>query len=739
MLSRGRLAQNKLIFLTLILFIGLATLYSVTVPLFETPDEVWHYLYVKHIADGKGLPFYQGGEVLPMRQEASQPPLLYLLCGWATSWIDTSDADDIVQYNPHAAIGTAAAWGNRNVMTHTSRELFPYRGTVLAAHLARFLCVLMGAGTVWCTYAIARRLFPAPTWLAPAAAALNAFIPQFLFIHASINNDVLVTLLSALSLWLLVCVVQDGPSVMRLSALGAVLGLAALTKLNGLILLPLVVLALVTLAWQRGVRWAWVRWCLWVALLATGVSGWWYMRNWLLYHDPFGLRVMFAVMPVRQQRPSMAELWRLFNGVFKSFWGVFGWFNVVMEESIYTAFALGSILAALGIAWFCYTRLTRRLCGEAARVALLLLWSVSFLVGLVGWSQARYPQGRMLFPAMPAIATLLVLGLTQWFPKRYARALMTALLIVLFCFAVIVPYRYIVPAYARATLLTEAERQAIPYPFVRDFGEQVRLLGYELSEQMVRPGARLWVTLYWEALQTMDTDYSVFVHLVDERGVLFAQRDTYPGAGTDPTRDWEVGQTRRDVYPLDMPATLLARGPLRIRVGLYKYATGQRLPVYYWEGRQIDFIELPVELSLEEGSITELVELYLAFDGQIALTGYHVEPIVARPGDALQVTLRWQALKTLDTDYTVFVHLMRAEAQIWGQNDHVPRNEQAPTSTWVAGQVVTDAFELLIFPDAPEDNYQLIIGLYESATIRRLALPNGSDFVVLGQVEVRNR
>nr|MBC7246133.1 hypothetical protein [Chloroflexota bacterium] len=739
MLSRWHLTQGKLLFFILILFIGLATFYSVTVPLFEAPDEVWHYLYVKHIADGKGLPVYQEGEILPMRQEASQPPLLYLLCGWATAWIDTSDVDAIVQYNPHAAMGTAAAWGNRNVISHTFRENFPYHGTVLAAHLARFLCVLMGAGTVWCTYAIAHRLFPQPSWLAPAAAALNAFIPQFLFIHASINNDVLVALLSALGLWLLVCIVQDGPSLIRLSALGAVLGLAALTKLNGLILLPLSALVLVVLAWWRGVRWAWVRWSLWIIVVATVVCGWWYMRNWLLYRDPFGLYVMFAVMPARVQRPSMSELLRLFNGVFKSFWGVFGWFNLVMEEGIYVAFALGTILAALGLAWFLCTQLMRRLWGEVARVALLLLWSAAFLIGLVGWSQARYPQGRMLFPAMPAIATLLVFGLTQWLPKRYAQVWVAVLLTVLLCFAVIIPYRYIVPAYARAPLLTEAEREAIPNPFVSEFGERVRLLGYDLLEQTVRPGTRLWVTLYWEALQKMDTDYSVFVHLVDDRGVILAQRDTYPGAGTDPTRDWEVGQARRDLYPLDVPSTLLAQGPLRIRVGLYNYATRQRLPVRSWEGRVIDFIELPVELGLEGGSITELAELYLEFDELIALTGYHVEPIVARPGDTLQVTLRWQALKTLDTDYTVFVHLMRTGAQIWGQNDHVPRNEQSPTSTWVAGQVVTDSFELRISPDAPEDNYQLIVGLYESATIRRLALPSGVDFAVLGQIDVRNR
>ncbi|MGC8788281.1 MAG: glycosyltransferase family 39 protein, partial [Anaerolineae bacterium] len=362
--------------------------------------------------------------------------------------IDTSDADAIVQYNPHAAIGTAAMWGNRNVITHTSRENFPYRGTVLAAHLARFFCVLMGAGTVFCTYAIARRLF-GQEWLALASAALNAFVPQFLFINASVNNDVLVSLLSALSLWLLVCIIQGGPSFARLTALGVVLGLVALAKLNGLILMPLTALVLLVLAWRRGIHWAWLRWCVWTFAVAAVVGGWWYVRNWLLYRDPFGLQLMFAVMPARTQRPSLTELWRLFNGVFKSFWGVFGWFNIVMEESVYAAFAVGTLLAAIGAGWFLYTRLMRRLWGEVARVGLLLLWSAAFVVGLFGWSQVQFPQGRMLFPAIPAIAILLVLGLTQWFPRRYRQMLIATLLVALFSLAAIVPYRYVVPTYAR--------------------------------------------------------------------------------------------------------------------------------------------------------------------------------------------------------------------------------------------------------------------------------------------------
>jgi len=728
--------QHQLVAIILILFVALGTVYSVVTPLFETPDGVWHYLYVKHIADGGGLPVYEEGVSFPMHQEASQPPLYYLINGWATSWIDTSDAAQVVRYNPHAAIGAPSAWGNRNVISHTSLEAFPYQGTVLAAHICRLLSELMGAGTVLCTYAIARRLFPQPSWLAPAAAAFNAFQAQFVFISASINNDVLTTLLAALCLWLLVCIVQDGPSAIRLVALGAVLGLAALSKLNALVLFPLVLLVLLYLAWRRHQGLVLARWSMCVFGTATLVGGWWYARNWWLYGDPFGLQLMFAVLPPHAERPSTARLLHLLDGALKSFWAVFGWFNIVVEPWVYLLFELLLFVATLGLIRILYRRMAPRRWAGALPIGLLLLWTGTFVLALAGWSQAQFPQGRLLFPAIPAIATLFILGVTEWIPARHARSGASLLLVALLAFALVAPFRYIAPAYAKAAPLTPSERKAIAHPLAVDHGQRVRLLGFDLNEQIVSPGDRILLTLYWEGLALMHTDYSVFVHLVDNRGVTIAQYDSYPGAGNNPTRDWQPGQAIGDIYPLDIPPTLLAQAPVRIHVGMYDYTTGERLRISSPTSGSADDIELPVELGLPQQETAALQEVRFDFGGQIVLTGFLTGRIAVQPGDPLRIALRWEALQSLSKDYTVFVHLVRAGDQIWGQSDHVPDNGAAPTSTWKTGQVVMDIFDLQTSPHAPEDNYDLVVGLYESQSVERLALPSGVDYVVLGKIEV---
>jgi hypothetical protein len=61
--------------LILVLFVILGTTYSVVTPIFEASDELWHYLFIKHLADGNGLPMQDASANQPWRQEGGQPPL----------------------------------------------------------------------------------------------------------------------------------------------------------------------------------------------------------------------------------------------------------------------------------------------------------------------------------------------------------------------------------------------------------------------------------------------------------------------------------------------------------------------------------------------------------------------------------------------------------------------------------------------------------------------------------------
>jgi hypothetical protein len=72
------------------------------------------------------------------------------------------------------------------------------------------------------------------------------------------------------------------------------------------------------------------------------------------------------------------------------------------------------------------------------------------------------------------------------------------------------------------------------------FGDQLQLRGYEFGEVELRPGDVLDLDLYWQALQPLDRDYSIFVHLTDGDQLLQAQQDSFPGAGNAPTLNWST-------------------------------------------------------------------------------------------------------------------------------------------------------------------------------------------------------
>ncbi len=141
-------------------FIFLSMLYSVVNPIFESPDELQHFHYVRHIARTWTLAVQDPAQVAPYRQEGSQPPLYYLLGAALIAWVDTDDAERSIRENPHVNLGVPQAFGNKNMVVHTQAEGFPYRGVSLAVHLLRLLSIGLGAMTVCATYALGREVFP---------------------------------------------------------------------------------------------------------------------------------------------------------------------------------------------------------------------------------------------------------------------------------------------------------------------------------------------------------------------------------------------------------------------------------------------------------------------------------------------------------------------------------------------------------------------------------------------------
>jgi len=125
----------------------------------------------------------------------------------------------------------------------------------------------------------------------------------------------------------------------------------------------------------------------------------------------------------------------------------------------------------------------------------------------------------------------------------------------------------------------------IVHPLEVNLGGKVRLLGYNIQSGF-RPGDNINLTLFWQCLEKMDKDYTVFTHLTDAQGRLWGQKDNPPVDGFYPTTGWETGEIVRDQY--DIPISPDApTGEYQIEVGMYLAETGERLPVVDPQSEQV--------------------------------------------------------------------------------------------------------------------------------------------------------
>ncbi len=137
----------------------------------------------------------------------------------------------------------------------------------------------------------------------------------------------------------------------------------------------------------------------------------------------------------------------------------------------------------------------------------------------------------------------------------------------------------------------------------------------------------------------------------------------------------------------------------------------------------------------------EALDNAINFDNQVLLLNEKIDRDTLKPNESLHIDLTWRGLKKWDADYTVFVHLVGPDGKVHGQVDQWPVQGTLPTTSWDAGQIVNDPYLVTLPPDAPGGQYQVEVGWYLLATLRRLPVLDAGgqlsdDKVIVGEFVV---
>jgi 4-amino-4-deoxy-L-arabinose transferase-like glycosyltransferase len=732
----------KLLILLALFAVGVMA-HQTALPVMEGNDEVLHTNYVIWLRAHGTLPDRTGYLTNSTRQESGQPPLTYWVAARFMDLLDlpSPDIDLLSELSParNRWFTPPDRWNRRdnfNQYFHGPGEkAFDNPDVVKMDRAGRWLSLVYGLVAVAGMYGLAREFFRRERW-ALLATAFFAFMPQMLYMCAMFSNDASATAFATLALWQTMALLRRGASPLRLAAIGVLVGLAGLSKVSALVVMPGIALAVLFDARNRhlSIRRLLVNWLLLGAAIAL-VFGPWVVYGWRTFDDPLGLRTHGEAA----DSPSAVKVIEALPELYLSYWAKFGSASIWITPAIYVLFTLTAALSLWG-----YARAFRRfrwhsLAGQRILVSAVMV--VPALEALLYWLVKLFPvafaiTGRLIyFVHGPIIAALVggLLCLSNDLPVRLRLPLRIGTLGPVMLAGLLVAPVVVWSSYAEPKMLARDELPALKGAAI-DYDDTIRFLGYVDDNPRIYDNTLHHVTLCWEVLQPT-TQTAVFsFKIFDGTGAEVGGRTSVHGMGHYSASLWEAGDIfcdRVDVPvqgPLDPAQTYDAR--------LVVFDTQAE---YQWQATT------PEGDALDDPMIYQLVSPARDMSGSVEADWQSPDitfPDLARlegwaldgtpgPGAALDLTLLWDATSAAPGDWSMFVHLVGPSTAI-SLAGSPPRDGAYPTWAWSSGEKIVDTWHLDLPADLPPGAYKVRIGFFDAEQELRLPAEQDGDPVADG-------
>jgi hypothetical protein len=297
---------------------------------------------------------------------------------------------------------------------------------------------------------------------------------------------------------------------------------------------------------------------------------------------------------------------------------------------------------------------------------------------------------------------------------------------------------------------------ALPGQDVRvTFGDTLALVGYEPGALRFTQGYPLFFDVYWQALAAPTEKYELEIRVVAGDGTVLAEQRTPLAADWSSTDCWLAGDVFHGQYAFSLPADATP-GRYQVRLAILA-PDGSRLPV---EGTRVckvlglwsqERVISATEIALFDVQVEARLRRYhpppmqhrldVVLGDDVRLLGYDLADRSVRQGDAVELTLYWQALRRIDRVYAMFNHLVSPDGTVVAQVDRWPEGGMYPTVQWLPGEIIEEHYAIAVPLDTPPGEYELRVGIYNAANGERpVTLVDGVSIperhVVLGAITV---
>ncbi len=430
-------------YIPIVLFFIFGLCYNYYTPLWTPPDEERHFTYGEYIAQKHTLPSYKSAPEGNSVHMAYHPPLYYLICALFFP-------DDQRLLKEELSVNDGP--GYRLFTLPKKQTEFPYSGKARTAYLLRLLSLMLGGITISLIYSIALMFFPGDQLFASVTAIFVATIPQFLHISASISNENLSITLSTAYLLVLLYYLMEPAQLKWQVGGGILLGLCLLSKTSTVFYLPVTTLFIFWL-------------CLrdrrnpippLVLILGTAivVSGWWFLRNWLMFNDPVFSKTYDTLnaFHLREVPLSLGYIKTVIEKTFTTFFGVFGALEFPLPEFHFAIYGIIILLSILGL---CLLLAKKALSSLQVNMLVLFLLVISGGTAMYGYINIKYKGfylGRYLYMVIAPLAVIMIMGFRSLFFLRWRNPSLVVLSLVSLILTFYVPFRILKPAFAEPRL-----------------------------------------------------------------------------------------------------------------------------------------------------------------------------------------------------------------------------------------------------------------------------------------------